>query len=127
MGELQGKDGKVSTTAALDGKAHVLVYFSAHWCPPCRGFTPVLSAAYNAKTMNAEVVFVSSDRDEAGFNEYYGEMPWLALPFDARDAKQKLASKYGVSGIPMLVVLNSNGELVTGEGRAKYAELLGAS
>ena len=26
------------------------VYFSAHWCPPCRGFTPVLANHY--KTWN---------------------------------------------------------------------------
>jgi nucleoredoxin len=27
---------------------HVVgLYFSAHWCPPCRGFTPNLVAKYN--------------------------------------------------------------------------------
>ena len=60
----------------------VLVYFSAHWCPPCRGFTPKLAEWYvsmKAKRDDFEVVFVSSDRDEGSFNEYYHEMPWLAL------------------------------------------------
>ncbi|MGB1602242.1 MAG: thioredoxin-like domain-containing protein, partial [Promethearchaeia archaeon] len=27
-----------------------------------------------------QLVFVSSDRDEAQFKEYFQEMPWLALP-----------------------------------------------
>ncbi|KAJ1524214.1 hypothetical protein ONE63_010734 [Megalurothrips usitatus] len=41
------------------------VYFSAHWCPPCKAFTPQLVATYNAvreRGHNFEVVFVSSDR-----------------------------------------------------------------
>jgi len=32
---------KVTAEAALGGKV-VGLYFSAHWCPPCRQFTPVL-------------------------------------------------------------------------------------
>merc|ERR1712137_733089 len=85
--ELLGKAGTVKTVEALNGKTNVMIYFSAHWCPPCRGFTPTLAAAYKkgAQGKNVEVVFVSSDRDEAGFGEYYGEMPWLALPFSDKD------------------------------------------
>ena len=56
---------------------NVMIYFSAHWCPPCRGFTPKLCEFYtNFKKVNSdfELVFVSSDRDEAAFKEYYGEV-----------------------------------------------------
>jgi nucleoredoxin len=37
-----------STTplATLSEKEVVGLYFSAHWCPPCRGFTPKLADAY---------------------------------------------------------------------------------
>jgi len=35
-----------SADAALAGKDVILIYFSAHWCPPCRGFTPVLKDFY---------------------------------------------------------------------------------
>ena len=35
----------VPTADALGGKV-VAVYFSAHWCGPCRNFTPQLSALY---------------------------------------------------------------------------------
>merc|ERR1712196_220949 len=120
--KLKSADGEKSGSELI-GKVFAL-YFSAHWCPPCRGFTPQLAEAYKASSKagsSVQVVFVSSDRDEAGFDEYYGEMPWLALPFAERDLKGKLAEKFGVRGIPMLVVLDGEGNLVSPNGRAEYA------
>ena len=34
-----------------------------------------------------EMVFISSDRDQAAFDEYYNEQPWHALPYADRDQK----------------------------------------
>jgi Thioredoxin-like len=62
-----------------------------------------------------EIVFVSSDRDEQSFAQYFRTMPWLALPFDnsLRISKQMLSAKYCVKGIPSLVVLDSiSGQIV---------------
>ena len=112
----------VSTKVALSNKSVIGLYFSAHWCPPCRAFTPVLSekyrTAYRGKGM--EVVFVSSDRDERSFREYHGHMPWLALPFDAFNVRQSLGGTFGVRGIPMLVVLDAQKPgmtVITADGR----------
>jgi len=94
-----------------------MLYFSAHWCPPCRGFTPKLSEqykTYKSKGLEVECVFVSSDRDEKSFDEYFGEMPWLALPFADRERKGALSKCFDVSGIPSLVVLGPVDE-ATGE------------
>ena len=120
--ELCAKGGEVVQTSAALADKVVAIYFSAHWCPPCRGFTPELAkayATYKAAGKNLEIVFASSDRDEKAFGEYFAEMPWLALPFAARDAKSALGEKYGVRGIPSLIVLDGTGELVTKEGRAQ--------
>ena len=64
------------------------------------------------------VVFVSSDQEQSGFDSYYASMPWAAVPFEARNLKSALGGKYGVSGIPALVVLDAaTGALVTKDGR----------
>ncbi|XP_033742033.1 tryparedoxin-like [Pecten maximus] len=105
------KEGKVSTGVALKGKTTLCLYFSAQWCPPCRQFTPVLSEVYSSeeKGTDVEVVFISSDRDEASFDAYYGKMPWCALPFDAANEKADLSKEYGIRGIPTLVILKKDG------------------
>ena len=36
----------VSADEIMGNKDIVCFYFSAHWCPPCRGFTPVLKKFY---------------------------------------------------------------------------------
>jgi len=117
--KLQGKEGPVSTSEALAGKNAIGIYFSAHWCPPCRGFTPKLAEWYtkDLKAKGLEVIFVSSDRDEAAFNDYFGEQPWLALPFEDRDRKDSLSKKFKVQGIPSFVILDAEGKKITTDGR----------
>ncbi|CAF3576239.1 unnamed protein product [Rotaria sp. Silwood1] len=68
----------------LDNKV-VGIYFSAHWCGPCRNFTPKLAKCYEEGQLELQdrfdIVFVSSDQDEKSFNEYFQTMPWKAMPF----------------------------------------------
>jgi len=127
LGEkLKTKDGEASTAEALKGKQAVALYFSAHWCPPCRGFTPKLAEAYKglvATGKSFEIVFVSSDREESAFDEYFAEQPWLALPYRERKLKAALSKKYKVSGIPSLIILDGEtGELITKDGRSVLME-----
>jgi len=56
-------------------------------------------------------------RDEAAFKEYYGEMPWLALPYESRSVKEQLSNKFGISGIPSLVLLDKDRSTITTSGR----------
>ncbi|CAF1099454.1 unnamed protein product [Rotaria sp. Silwood1] len=86
------------------------LYFSAHWCPPCRKFTPILVEFYktHAEKKNFEIIFISSDRDENSFNEYYNDMPWLVLDYKERKKKEELGKKYNVTGIPKLILLDGD-------------------
>jgi nucleoredoxin len=112
------KSGSGSTDELLRGKT-IGIYFSAHWCPPCRGFTPKLAEMYKStfQAKGLEIVFASSDKDEGAFNEYYADMPWLALPYSNRELKETLSKKYKVRGIPSFVILDSDGNTITTEGR----------
>src|SRR5205814_10568801 len=41
------------------------LYFSAHWCPPCRKFTPHMAAYYNQIVHDHpefQIIFVSADK-----------------------------------------------------------------
>jgi len=105
---------------AVEGKKAMALYFSAHWCPPCRGFTPKLAEWYkkDLASKGLEVVFVSSDRDEGSFKEYFAEQPWLALKYEDRKLKEKLDAALKVEGIPTLVILDEELKVVNADGRS---------
>ena len=64
----QDKDNQTFSQADRFTKEFIGIYFSAHWCPPCRDFTPKLAQSYSEGLRDKmEIVFVSSDRDERAF------------------------------------------------------------
>lgn len=94
-------------------------------CPPCRNFTPVLAEFYknHHEKKNFEIIFISSDRDEESFEEYYGDMPWFALAYKDRTKKEELGKKYEVSGIPKLVLLDGDtGEIISKNARGQVQQ-----
>jgi nucleoredoxin len=122
---LVNRAGKtVSTAEALAGKDFVFVYCSAHWCPPCRAFTPALTAWMNKNGSGKKVgfVFASSDRDEQAFKGYFAEMAadGLALPF-GDERIEAIGRKFEVKGIPTLLLFSIDGKLVTNDGRGGVA------
>ena len=112
-------DEIVSASDALEGKDIVAVYYSAHWCPPCRAFTPSLSEFYDeasAEYPNFQLVFMSSDRSAEAMKEYmeWGDMNFPAVRFDAREDSG--LGKHSARGIPYLVVLDAEGNQILGKG-----------
>ncbi|MBK1857463.1 thioredoxin-like domain-containing protein [Cerasicoccus arenae] len=117
--DLVKRDGDrvISTNGGkLEPKEYYGIYYSAHWCPPCRGFTPKLIEYYNKASAthgNFEIIFVSSDRSEDAMEGYITEyeMPWLSLDFDKKDSAKQL-TQFSASGIPCLVLVDRNGEIL---------------
>ena len=88
------------------------LYFSAHWCGPCRNFTPQLVEIYNEllkKGEAFEIVFLLGDKVEKSFEKYYASMPWMALPF-LHHTEKKLSRYFKVEGIPTLIILGPDGK-----------------
>ena len=88
----------------------VLVYFSAHWCGPCRQFTPMLKVFYEfARSSGAalEIIFVSSDRTQPDMINYYKQShgDWLAVIYGSTQ-RNFLSTHFNVKGIPALFLLN---------------------
>lgn len=102
-------------TRALKDLDIVLLYFSAHWCPPCRTFTPKLKEFYNqvnSDSKKMEVIFISCDNTKEEYESYYSEMPWLSVPFEATTFRDALSQKYGVAGIPSLILIDKTGNML---------------
>jgi nucleoredoxin len=99
---------------ALGQKKIFALYFSAHWCAPCRKFTPQLVEFYNRvapQHPEFEVVFLSDDRSPFDMKTYMSKMPWPAIDFAKLPAKEAL-KKYAGEGIPCLVVLDASGKIL---------------
>lgn len=103
--------------ADFEKKKVVALYLSAHWCGPCRQFTPKLVAFYNkvaATHPEFEVVFVSNDKTAAAMEGYMREdhMPWPAVTYDKVAGNRSLLKYFGES-IPCLVVVDENGKVIS--------------
>lgn len=125
---LTNNGDRLPTSEALYNVRLIGLYFSAHWCGPCRSFTPTLAEMYihlkeHRPVHGLEIVFVSSDRDESSFQRYFGTMPWLSVPFDQlQGVKAPLNMAYGVRGIPALVILDAvSGQVVIPTSESRQA------
>ena len=114
---VDAKSDKVETSS-LEGKV-IGLYFSAEWCGPCKMFTPQLVNFRDRNDEKFEVVFVSSDRsaeDQQGYMKDY-DMEWPAVPYDS-PLREQLQQKYEIRGIPSLVIIDDQGNLITKDGRS---------
>lgn len=108
-------DKSKADVSLIKKKKYTFIYFSAHWCPPCRAFTPKLVNFYNENYKNDdfELIFVSSDKDQDAMFKYMegSKMPWLGLKYKD-PLGDKLSDRFNVKGIPCLVLLDENDKLL---------------
>jgi len=77
------------------------LYFSSSWCPDS-AFTPFLVSFFSHfrttdRGKHFEIIYVSADKDKEAFDQYFGLMPWLAVPYD--DLQTRVSNK-GVRTFP---------------------------
>ncbi len=109
-------EGVTALGAEFNWKAYrgkvVLVDFWATWCGPCRREMPHVKELYKKhKEAGFEVVGVSLDKDLEALAKYIdeNEIPWENL---AGDGTKQLAEKYGVRGIPTMMLVDQKGNIV---------------
>jgi thiol-disulfide isomerase/thioredoxin len=93
---------------------YTLIDFWASWCGPCRASIPHVKEMYKTYgTDKLNIVSVSCDKKTGEWKEAMDveKMPWQQLILTAESFKQ-VREAYQLSGIPYLLVLNPQGELV---------------
>lgn len=120
-GKLVSADGKRANTDSIKKAKYVAVYYSAHWCAPCKAFTPdlVRFVNENRKDDNFEVVLLSSDYSDKNMLAYMTEtkMPWAGTLGKTSPGKDGIIKEFneinkGLVGIPHLRVYDAEGNMV---------------
>ncbi len=118
----EGKQAPMFTYSTPDGKKlgpqdfkgkYLLVDFWASWCGPCRKAMPHLKEVYEKyKSKGVEILSVSIDKDEKAWRKAMDEekMPWPQV--HAPEAGKQTMKDYQFSGIPYIILLDKNGNIV---------------
>jgi thiol-disulfide isomerase/thioredoxin len=120
-------DGTPFDQKTLAGKV-VLVDFWATWCGPCIAEMPnVLEQYAKYHDKGFEVVGVSLDSDRAALEAFIADqkIPWIILHEQnvAAQGGHPLAARYGITGIPTVILIGRDGKVITMDVRG---EKLGA-
>ena len=95
------------------------LYFSDLCSPPCIEFHSFLMNFYqkvNSTKKNLELILCSLDEEEENFKKYLKKINFPAIDYNDPKLEDLLAALC-VEGIPMLMIFDSNKQLIEEEGR----------
>ena len=98
---LDSNGNKIDFENAVGTSGLIGLLFTASWWPGCKPFKSQLQEIYkecNKDTRQLQVITVSADRDENGFDASRAGTPWVAFPFDATKVKALVDAATGMSG-----------------------------
>ena len=109
-------DGTPFDPRSLTGKV-VIVDFWATWCRPCIEELPNVLAQYEKyHDRGLEVVGVSLDEDREAVSEFIMKtgLPWPVIIGTGEESgwNLPLAREYGISGIPQLILIGRDGNVI---------------
>ena len=113
-------DGKAFDQRSLSGKV-VLVDFWATWCGPCVAEIPNMLEQYEKyHAKGFEVVGISLDEEKEKVDAFVSEhkIPWPII-YAGKGWQDPTAQFYGISGIPQLILIGRDGNVITLNARGK--------
>jgi len=116
-------EGKIIRLSSLKGK-HILIDFWASWCMPCRQENPAVVNAYHTyKAKGFNILGVSLDQEKDKWIEaiVQDKLTWPQVS-DLLGWKSKIASMYGVQGIPQNFLLDREGIILAKSLRGQELE-----
>jgi len=125
---LRSRTGK--STLALSnykGKA-VVLNFWASWCDPCKEEAPLLEGAWKRmQAQGKDVVFLGIDFQDSSHNGLRFLQQYSITYPAVLDADGSVASKYGVTSLPVTIFINRNGTVVGRVARELTAQALASN
>ena len=110
-------NGEPFDPKSLAGKV-VLVDFWATWCGPCVQEIPNVMEQYEKyHDQGFEVIGISLDQDRAALEKFITDqkVPWPILHEESEGSgwQHPLATFYGISGIPTVILIGRDGNVIT--------------
>lgn len=123
--KLESVDGKEYSISDFKGKKIILNFF-ATWCPPCRAEIPDFEK-FHKDNKDVVLIGINIQEDREKVKEFLEEMGVSYIVLLDRDGK--IASAFGIEGIPTTFLLDENGRIVaknvgmmTYDGLTKFVE-----